>query len=232
MRVLNVMTCAAGAALMVTGCSGTPFAVIPPDPGPTAASIPQQLEGPEGSAAASPWEASAAPGDEGHDTAHDAGQDTTSPADESPPEASPADVGSSSSDAPGSGDGGPTIFGDWIYTNAANTDGYLLSLRSDNTYELHRFVRTSATTANDEIETGSFSAAADSITFMPARWSCRAPDPSYPTPFALPGVYLDVTYVIGLIAFHADTSPDFTAVDGCFAKSGTFVPAPLAPVTP
>jgi hypothetical protein len=215
MRVLNIMTSAAGAAaLMVTGCSGTPFAVAPPDPGPTAASVPQQLEGPEGSAAADPWEASAAP------------------ADVSPAEASPADEGSSSSDAAGSGDGGPTIVGDWIYTNAANTDGYALSLKSDSTYELHRFVRTSATTANDEIETGSFSAATDSITFAPARWSCRAPDPSYATPFTLPGVYLDVTYVIGLIAFHADVSPDFTAVDGCFAKSGTFVPAPLAPVTP
>jgi hypothetical protein len=107
-----------------------------------------------------------------------------------------------------------------------------LSLKSDDAYELHRFVRTSTTTANDEVETGSFSATADSIMFVPARWSCRASDPSYTTPFALPGVYLDVTYVIGLIAFHADTSPDFTAVDGCFAKSGTFVPAPLAPVTP
>jgi hypothetical protein len=131
------------------------------------------------------------------------------------------------------GDGGRTIFGNWIYTNAANTQGYVLSLKSDDTYVLQRFVRTSATAANDEVETGSMPVAAHTIAFVPAQWSCRATDPPYTTPYALTDPYLDVTYTVGLIAFHVDTAPsDFVPTVGCFAKSGAFTLSPLAPVTP
>ena|SRR5271166_4164305 len=260
MGAFNVRTSAARAAmLMVAGCGGPAFSVAVTDPGPTKASSPDPPASPEGSAdlpESSAWSVepdpdggSAADASQAAVSVVDAADDGTRPAEASqadgapgikdaaslpdvnPSEASPPLVDAGTDTGPAD-DGGPTIFRNWIYTNSANTDGYILSLKRDGTYELQRFLRTAAGAANDEIETGTFSAAASALTFTPLQWSCRGADPAYTTPYALAGIYLDVTYVIGLIGIHVDATADFAPQVGCFAKSGAFTPSPLAPVAP
>src|SRR5208283_2391115 len=127
MAVLKVgLSRAALAALMVAGCGGSAFSVASNDAGPMGVSPLQEAgaaEGPDDGDAAE----AAPPGVDAGGATDATGPDTApSVAD------SGSDAGSAIEAGPEAGiagDGGRTIFGNWIYTNAANTQGYVLSLK-------------------------------------------------------------------------------------------------------
>src|SRR5256885_1199284 len=91
------------------------------------------------------------------------------------PESGAAEVHVAACSSSKSGADSPTLYNNWIYSNANGTGGVGLTLKSDNTYAQIFIALTSATSADTEIETGTFTTAGSKITFTPQKWSCEEP---------------------------------------------------------
>jgi hypothetical protein len=134
-----------------------------------------------------------------------------------------------------SSSGPPTPFGNWIYTNAANTAGVGITINENGTYSVLGLTLTSATTANSTEEIGSVVVTPNTISFTPQQSTCSAADPPYSATYSVTATTLDLSFPTVTLALHSNTAPassDFVLTLGCDDTSGTFVPQALAPVTP
>jgi hypothetical protein len=118
----------------------------------------------------------------------------------------------------------------------AGADGPLVlgvTFNGDGTYELHQTLRTSATTAEDQVQTGTFTATGSWITFTPQRSSCPGPAPMSTAPYKLLNGSLQMTSGTTVFTLQPDTAPPApgtTVQTGCFDSQGVFTPGSLAPV--
>jgi hypothetical protein len=100
-------------------------------------------------------------------------------------------------------------------------------------YSAYVMELTSSTSANAEVETGSFLTSDTQIVFTPREWSCPGPDSIYVLPYKLANGSLAITSGATLIAFQrnlASPATNFVITTGC-TQTGTFVPMPVAPVS-
>lgn len=127
----------------------------------------------------------------------------------------------------------PSIYGDWLYASADGKSGVSLTFKQDNSYVFSRLLLTSETSAEAEVETGTFTDSGSTITFTPKQWTCPGPDPVTSVGRSFAGGNLLFSLPSGLITLKPNNSTGdgtaFAVVYGCF-KAGTFVKADLAPV--
>ena len=120
----------------------------------------------------------------------------------------------------------------WIYDSGDSAIG--LTFDTDNTYSAQVLVLTSSTTANDQVETGTFTKTTSEITFTPKKFTCPGPDTIYTLSYQINGNGLTLVTADGALFFTRDMSPDTTNARitfGCFLDDGSFVAMPLAPVS-
>jgi hypothetical protein len=133
----------------------------------------------------------------------------------------------------GVAEGSPDLDGTWAYVSADGTQGLGATFRSDGTYELDPMVFPTSGTAQQRVETGTYSAAGSWITFTPHHSSCPGPDPVVTAPFRLNNGYLYLTAGSTEVALQRAATPapaTATVQIGCFDASGTFTAAPVAAV--
>ena len=124
------------------------------------------------------------------------------------------------------------LMGKWLY--AGSSAGIGLEFDTNNTYKGQLLQETSATTGKDQVETGTFTATDTAITFTPQQSSCPGPIPVYFQDYSFNGDSLVLASSTGGMAFSRNTSPPATnaiITFGCFQSDGSFVQAPLAPVS-
>jgi hypothetical protein len=136
-----------------------------------------------------------------------------------------------------SNSGAPSVDGNWLNVKTDGSgQGLGLDLKSDGTYALGFLVLTSSTSADAQVETGTFTAQNGTLTFTPQEWSCTGKDPSYSLPYQFSGSDLLVNTGTSIIALQPNTSTvmgSFVDTIGCFNTTFTsFTPQALAPVTP
>jgi hypothetical protein len=121
--------------------------------------------------------------------------------------------------------------GNWAFTPPDGTSAIALTFTGAD-YGAFAMDLTSANTANAEVENGGFNASGTQIRFYPREWSCTGPDPTYAFPYKFVGTSLSITSGNTVIVFEpimAAPATNFSVTTGC-KQTGTFVPAPLAPV--
>lgn len=126
------------------------------------------------------------------------------------------------------------VGGTWVFSNSSGSAGLDLIFNADASYSVQLLELTSTTTANDQVETGVYSASDSKITFTPQKYTCPGPDPIYRVAYTFNGESLALLFADGVIAFERYTGPaatNFTLTFGCFQDDGSFVPSPLAPVS-
>jgi len=126
------------------------------------------------------------------------------------------------------------LVGSWVYSNSSGSTGIDLKFGSDANYSVQLLQLTSTTSANDEVETGIYSATDSTITFTPQKYTCPVPDPTYTLTYNFNGDSLAMLFSSGAIAFTRYTGPASTNAAltfGCFQSDGTFFTSPLAPVS-
>lgn len=123
--------------------------------------------------------------------------------------------------------------GTWIYIAADNSVAVGATFSPDGTYVLQEMSLTSTNSADDEIETGTFSATDSDITTVPQQYSCPGPDPATTVAYDFSGSSLQIVSSSGITTLGRDTaqpSSMFSLTLGCFQSDGSFVAQPLAPV--
>ncbi len=131
-------------------------------------------------------------------------------------------------------DAAPSLYGNWLYTNAAGTSGIGATFKKDGTYVWTTLALTSQTSGNAEIETGTFRATGSTIVFTPQQYSCPGPYPPITWKYTLSSSALVFSFPTGAISMKPNNEPasdSFTVVFGCFAKDGSFTKRELTPVT-
>ncbi len=92
----------------------------------------------------------------------------------------------------------PSVYNTWIYTNGS--DGLGLTFNKDQTYSSQVLQLTSATSGNDQVESGTFTYTATTITFTPTKWSCAEPtDPPYSVTWKQVGTLLEIGSSSGVV---------------------------------
>ncbi len=131
-----------------------------------------------------------------------------------------------------SGSSSPSLYGNWVYENG--TVGQGLTLKADGTYVALVLAEVSPTSADAQVETGTFVVNGSTITATPTQWSCRGADPSATYAFSFNGEDLVISDASGVIVYqpnNATGSSSFAITIGCFdSQTGAFKPQPLAPV--
>jgi len=125
------------------------------------------------------------------------------------------------------------LIGNWTYTNASDSAGVDLQFKTDGTYVAQVLQLTSTTTANDEVESGTFTATDSEIALTPQKYTCPEADPPYTLSYHFNGDSLVVVFPTGAIGMSRYTGPaatNFVVTMGCFQSDGSFVVSPLAPV--
>lgn len=126
------------------------------------------------------------------------------------------------------------LIGQWIYTNGSGEAAVDITFNADSTYKAQDAQLTSNTSANDEVETGIFSATDTEITSTPQQWTCPGPYPAYTVSYQFNGDSLVVTYSTGVMTMSRNTTPASSNANltfGCFQSDGSFVTEPLAHVS-
>ena len=143
-------------------------------------------------------------------------------------------LGCSSSNSGGSGG----LVGTWMYVSADMTRGFGLTFRADNTYTFDILLLTSPTTANAEIESGTYSTSGTTINITPQQWTCPGPDAIYTITYSQSGDTFEFMYNGTVIAMSRDTASgmlnNFAFTEGCTHDASgnpVFTPMPLAPVS-
>jgi hypothetical protein len=135
----------------------------------------------------------------------------------------------------GGGSEPPSVFNTWIYSDSIGGGYGLTIVESTHTYVYQEFATTSATSLDDEVETGTVVVTPTTITFTPQESTCPGAAPPYTLSYVIaPDGSLTMDYGGGVISLHVDTVPPSSNGDvvfGCFDNStGAFTPGPLAPV--
>lgn len=135
--------------------------------------------------------------------------------------------------ASSNGDTAPSLYGNWIYASAGGTSGVALTVGRDGTYVLSSLALTSPTSAEAQVERGTYTAMGSTIVTTPTEWSCPGPDPVTTLTYRFVGADLELVLPTGILTLAPNTasaSTMFAISFGCFT-GGSFVPAPLAPVS-
>jgi hypothetical protein len=122
--------------------------------------------------------------------------------------------------------------GNWLFETSDGLTGMGLTFDGAQ-YTAYVMELTSSTSANAEVETGSFLTSDTQIVFTPREWSCPGPDSIYVLPFKLANGSLLITSGATLVVFQrnlASPATNFVITTGC-TETGTFVPMPVAPVS-
>jgi hypothetical protein len=100
-------------------------------------------------------------------------------------------------------------------------------------YEAHIFRKTSDTTANDQLETGLFVASDTQFVATPQKWTCPGPDAIVTISYHFDGNNLVQERPSGGQTFVPGPAPaaSLSVTLGCMQSDGSFVEAPLAPVS-
>ena len=126
------------------------------------------------------------------------------------------------------------LIGTWEYVNADQSTVFQLKFMAT-AYVSQQITLTTTASGDDEIETGSYVATETEITATPAAWSCPGPDPIGVIGYSFTAAgSLEITTPSGVTILSRDTAPasNNTALTyGCIQSDGSFVAAPLAPVT-
>lgn len=134
---------------------------------------------------------------------------------------------SSSSDA-------PSLDGNWIYVDDQGTAGLGVTFNDDGTYAAFLMALTSRSSADAEVETGTFTAQGGTVTFTPQEWTCPGPDPASSVKYTFRNGNLLLSFPSGIISLQQNTASSdeaFSITYGCFnRKTHTFIRAELAPV--
>jgi hypothetical protein len=143
-----------------------------------------------------------------------------------PTEPSPPDNGVSN---PNTDSGSAPQVSTYCY-DASNTSGECFSFWSNGNYVLDIIALTSDTSANAQIETGTYTRTGSEFSFTPEKWTCAhgALNP-FTVGYTLSGDNLILDLSTGVLSLTLDTTPaatNFDIVDGCFEMSG-FVSMPL-----
>jgi len=132
-----------------------------------------------------------------------------------------------------SSSGPPSVYNTWLYTSTDGTSALGVTFKTDGTYVSQVLQLTSATSGNDQVESGTFTARGSTLTFTPTKWSCPEPtDPPYTATYQQSGDTLSIAYSSGVVVYVVDTAgaSSFAIATGCFPKSGGFVATPLEPI--
>jgi hypothetical protein len=127
-----------------------------------------------------------------------------------------------------------SLVGSWLFTSADGSGGIGVTFNADGTYGAVTLVLTSTASADTEIEKGTYSATASSLTSMPTQWSCPGPDSISTVSYSFAGGNLVLTSPNDIVTFAPNnaTSGSTIALEiGCFDANGAFTAEPLAPVT-
>lgn len=132
-----------------------------------------------------------------------------------------------------SGGGTPSLYQTWAYVTADGSAAAGATFTSDGTYLFQELTLTSSTTANDQVEEGSFTISGSTITATPKQWTCPGPDAVYTLGYSFQGGNLVLAQPAGTIVMQPDTATasSISITNGCFASSGSFTTAPLATVS-
>jgi len=128
-----------------------------------------------------------------------------------------------------------SVFYNWIFKNGDTAIG--LNLYPNNTYIAQTLRTTSASSAQDQIQTGAVTITPSTMTFQPWESSCAHVTPTQPVytaGYSLSNGVLDLALSTGTIVFQLNMAPPSTNLllsNGCFVQDGSFQPAPLAPVS-
>jgi hypothetical protein len=129
---------------------------------------------------------------------------------------------------------GPSLVGTvWAYEQST-TLGQTVKFNSDGTYEFLQLDLTSSTTANEYLQTGTYTSTSNQITATPAQATCSGTAPVYTVGYAFEGSNLVLSGATGSVIYTADTSmasSDLAYAYGCFDSQGNFTQSPLGPVS-
>jgi hypothetical protein len=129
---------------------------------------------------------------------------------------------------------GPSLVGTvWFYEHSASS-GQGLKFNSDGTYEFLRLGLTSSTTANEYLQTGTYTSTSNQITSTPHEATCSGTAPVYTIGYAFEGSNLVLSGTTGSIIYQPDTvmaASNLAYTYGCFDSQGNFTQSPLGPVS-
>jgi hypothetical protein len=126
------------------------------------------------------------------------------------------------------------LIGNWLYATSTGSTGIAVTYKTDGTYVAAELVLTSSNTADAQVETGTYTATASELTSVPTEWTCPGPDPAGTASYSFSGGDLLISSSSGIISLAPNTAPassTFILTYGCFQSDGSFVTAPLAPVS-
>jgi hypothetical protein len=108
----------------------------------------------------------------------------------------------------------------------------IIEFMSGGQYSANKVQLASATVANTEVETGTYTVSGSTLTTVPEQWTCPYSDPSYAVSIAFVGGDLQLDTSSGVISLQKtpesfDSGYQFT--QGCFDSSGNFTPEPFGP---
>lgn len=130
----------------------------------------------------------------------------------------------------GSSGGGDKLVGQWLYTSADGASGIGIAFRADGTYTTTILRATSGTTANTQVENGTYADLGSSVAFTPVEWSCTGMDTAETDAYSISGNTLSLVTVSGLISLTRNTAPaagNIILTTGCFTPDGAFAPHPI-----
>ena len=144
------------------------------------------------------------------------------------PDADNQDVGS---DAPQTG-----LYGSWVFSvgdGGTSAEG-AATYNTDGTYQTIAVEFISSTSAQEQIEQGTFALSGTTITYTPTESTCPSPRPVASNSYQVVNGDLVVTtlgYSMPSTFHHGSVTLPTSTVTGCFGSDGVFHPASLAPVT-
>jgi hypothetical protein len=143
---------------------------------------------------------------------------------------SPADGSNTAGGGGGVTTDAPLVGTDWESISTDGTSALDIELNADNTFLLQAF--SVGTVIDDEAQSGTYSIAGSTITFVPTQWTCTGSDPAFTETLLLSGGVLTLSDSTGSTSFSTATSQvsaNASVTFGCFSSSG-FVASPLVPV--
>jgi len=143
--------------------------------------------------------------------------------------------GSSGSSGGTSTTNGSPLDGTWMYVDGTVASGVTFD---NGTFVVQQLQETCAdcTSADDEIEKGTYTVSGNVITLTVQEWSCQlqsGQSPTYTETFSFEtNGDLTLSDTSGIVTFQPDTSTggSVAITIGCFDSSGNFTPEPLTSV--
>jgi hypothetical protein len=128
------------------------------------------------------------------------------------------------------------LYGSWVFSvgdGGTSAEG-AATYNTDGTYQTIAVEFTSSTSAQEQIEQGTFALSGTTITYTPTESTCPSPRPVGSNSYQVVSGALVVTtpgYSMPSTFHHGSVTLPASTVTGCFGSDGVFHPASLAPVT-